>query len=373
MMIPAVILLLAAGCSKEKEGMTLDCDTFVEAFAIDEMEGMADPVSNEITVTVPEDYDVTAMTVTTLVLSEGAQADIAVGDVMDFSLGRMFRVSNGDVFSDYTIVVEQERPCPEAVFVGTAADVDGLKPEEKAAAQWMLSTIPGSAYVSFADIIGEKADLSGCKIVWWHFHIDGDITTDGQFAGAAPEAIAASTAMARLYGQGTSFLLSRYATYYTSCIGAGKDGRTPNNGWGGTETEGEITGSPWYFIMEGHQSHPIYQGLVSDGTATDRVYTCDTGYRVTNTTAQWHIGEDWGGYPTLKDWESRHGATGLGFGNDGAVVLWEYAPSGSNGGIICIGSGCYDWYAHDTDISADKYHGNVARITENAINYLIGE
>lgn len=102
-------------------------------------------------------------------------------------------------------------------------------------------------------------------------------------------------------------------------------------------------------------------------------YTCDAGYRITNSTAQWHIGSDWGGYPDTATWRELHGGIDLGYGGDGAIVAWEYPTADGKGGIVCIGSGCYDWYAFGVDASADKYHGNVATMTENAINYLTNE
>ena len=100
---------------------------------------------------------------------------------------------------------------------------------------------------------------------------------------------------------------------------------------------------------------------------------CDAGYRITNSTAQWHIGSDWGGYEDLNSWETSHGGVSLGYGGDGAVVVWEYLSSETTGGVLCIGSGCYDWYSYGVDTSADSYHGNVAKITQNEINYLTSE
>ena len=69
---------------------------------------------------------------------------------------------------------------------------------------------------------------------------------------------------------------------------------------------------------------------------------CDTGYRITNSTAQWHIGSDWGGYDTLNAWEANHGAISLGYGGDGSVVAWEYPSNGTTERVLCIESGCYD-------------------------------
>ena len=75
----------------------------------------------------------------------------------------------------------------------------------------------------------------------------------------------------------------------------------------------------------------------------------------------------------MTTWETNHGAVSLGYGGDGAVVVWEYPSSETSGRVLCIGSGCYDWYSAGVDVSADQYHVNVEKLTQNAINYLISE
>ena len=74
----------------------------------------------------------------------------------------------------------------------------------------------------------------------------------------------------------------------------------------------------------------------------------------------------------MNTWETNHGATSLGYGGDGAVVVWEYPSSTLSGRVLCIGSGCYDWYS-TADASGDQYHENVEKLTQNAIGYLISE
>ena len=54
-------------------------------------------------------------------------------------------------------------------------------------------------------------------------------------------------------------------------------------------------------------------------------------------------------------------------------MVWEYPADGGKGGVFCIGSGCYDWYSEGIDTSKDPYHGNVAKFTKNAIDYLTGK
>ena len=58
-------------------------------------------------------------------------------------------------------------------------------------------------------------------------------------------------------------------------------------------------------------------------------------------------------------------------GGPDAVVAWEFRKTAEHGAIICIGSGCYDWYtAADPSEYTSYYHENIAKITENAFNYL---
>lgn len=330
--------------------------------------GVIDQTKRTITVRVPGTTDVTSL-VPAITVSEGAVVSPASGQAIDFTNPVDFTVSYNTASSVYQVTVIPT-DAPSAVYVGLAASMDQLNAEEKEAATWMLNNVPNSQYVSFEDIQAGRVNMDECKLIWWHLHIDGGIDTMDKFDNAAPQAVNALVKMKELYNNGMNFLLTRYATYYAAKLGATKDGNNPNNCWGQSEESGEITGGPWSFFIQGHETHPLYQNLVMNGSETNAVYTCDAGYRITNSTAQWHIGSDWGGYATNEDWRQATGGVDLGYGGDGAIVAWEYLPEGTNGGIVCIGSGCYDWYAYGVDASADKYHGNVATMTENAINYL---
>lgn len=445
------IALLAAisGCSDNNlSNLQLNGDTWITTFELDRYAGVIDRTNKTITVALPETYNTDAMTVTAIEVSEGADASVKAGDVLNFSCTQMVKVTNGDTYLDYTVVIKHDEAkilsfklndtyagiidqenhnisvrvpsttdvtalipaittsegatvtpasgqaidftnpvdfivsyntasavytvtvilsdAPDAVYVGLATQMDDLNAEEKAAATWMLGNIPNSQYISFADVQAGRVDLSKCKLMWWHLHIDGGIDNMEKFDNAAPAAVNALVQMKELYNNGMNLLLTRYATYYAAKLGATKDGNNPNNCWGQVEESGEIAGGAWNFFIQGHTDHPIYQGISQD----NKVYTFDTGYRTTNSTAQWHIGTDWGGYADNETWRTLHGGVDLGYGGDGAIVVWEYPANATKGGIVCIGSGCYDWYAYGVDVLGDQYHGNVAKLTENAINYL---
>lgn len=445
-----------AGCDgNNASDLRLSGDAWLTSIELDGYAGIIDNASKTVTVGVPETYDTDAMEITAIETSEGAEASMKVGDVVDFSYPQSVKVTNGDAFLDYTIMVKHDearivsfrlndsytgvineeshtiqvrvpttaditglvatigvsegatvtpasgqaidftRPveftvvyqtatvvytvtviqsdAPSAVYVGLASSIDELNAEEREAASWMLQNVANAQYASFEDIRTGRVNLNDCKVMWWHLHIDGGIDTMDKFDAAAPAALQAVTAMKEYYANGGNLLLTRYATYYAAKLGATKDGNAPNNCWGQSEESGEITTGAWSFFVDGNETHPIYQGLVTSIDSKQGIYTCDAGYRITNSTAQWHIGSDWGGYATLEDWRNNHGGIDLGYGGDGAVVVWEYPVNESGARILCIGSGAYDWYSYDVDASADSYHNNVTTLTLNAINYLTGE
>lgn len=334
--------------------------------------GSVDNENRTVTVKVPTGTDVTAMSVSVIV-NEGATITPASGTVQDFSEPVKFVVRKNTAEAEYvvTVIVTDS---PSAVYVGLASSSEVLNPEEKTAVDWMLANVPNAMYVSFDDIIAGAVDLSECKVMWWHLHIDGGIDTKEKFEAAAPQAVSAMTTIRDWWKAGGNLFLTRYASFYAAYIGAAADGNIPNNCWGGSEQTGEITTGAWsFFVTSGHENHPLYDGI-EKGTDTasgeSLIYTCDTGYRITNSTAQWHIGADWGGYADLPSWREKNGAIDLGHGGDGAVVVWEYPAEDGHGAVLCIGSGCFDWYAYGVDASDDRYHGNVSALAANAFNYL---
>lgn len=453
------LMMLLGSCNDDNLGLQMDGECWLTNFQIDGYDGIIDNANMTVTVGIPEAYDADAMEVTAIAVSEGAEASMKVGDIVNFSFSQNVQVTNGDAYLDYTVNVKHDEAVitsfklndnytgiideenhtilvrvptavditnmvvsvttseegaevspasgeavdftepveftvtyqtatavytvtvepsdsPSAVYVGLASSIDGLNDEEKEAANWMLLNVPNSQYISFDDVRTGGVDLSECKVMWWHFHVDGGIDSEADFEAEAPEAVQAVTKMKEFYEGGGCLLLTRFATFYAVNMGATADDAIPNNCWGQVEAEGETTTAPWNFFVDGHEDHPLYEGLVEDISSDSYlkgIYTCDTGYIITNSTAQWHIGSDWGGYSDYDAWRNTHGGIDLGYGSDGAIVVWEYPANAAGGQILCIGSGCYDWYAYGADVSADQYHGNVAVLTQNAIDYLTSE
>ena len=442
-------VLAFAACKDNTSDLSLGGDCAVTALTLDTYKGVIDTKTQTVVVNVPEVFDESAMTVTELTLSAGATANIAKGQKLNMRTPRTLRVTNGDVFVDWTVsvrhdeariyqfrlngkyngVINEEQKtisvyvpagtdlkalvpsitlsegasvtplsgvatdftqpvaytvtnntakavytvtvteidAPEALFVGIPASKEELSIEELTACEWMLANVPKTLYASFGEIAAGTVDMSKCKVIWWHFHRDGGVDGKERFEAAAPEALAAQVQLRNFYNGGGSFLFTRYATNMPAFIGAVKNEGCPNNCWGGAEASPEFVGGPWSFFITGKTSHPLYQNLMQ-GEDANQVYTCDKGYGITNSTAQWHIGADWGGYESTDYWRTATGGVDLGWGGDGAIVVWEFLPSDGRGRIVCIGSGCYDWFT--TATVEESFHANIAKMTRNAFDYL---
>ena len=457
-----LMLLALFSCSNEEHSdLRLDGDVKILSLQLDNYDGIVDLANKKVTVAVPSDHKLSAMQVTDLQLSDGAFANIMVGDALNCTLPVNMRVKNGDVHLDYVVTVvpdhaeiteflintkyygriddaagtikvvipatEDIKKCfvdiktnagasvtpasggiydfsspvtfkvefgtatktytvsvtqvtgGDVAFVGTAPTADDLESmEERTAAKWMLDNIPMSEYVSFDAIANGIVDLKNYKVVWWHHHNDS-----GDNPPTPTSAVDAIFKFRNYYLSGGNLLLSRYASFYIASeddgrikgLGIAKDGRWPNNSWGGNENYPEITNGSWsFFISDGQEDHPVFQGLeTGEDQGSKIVYTGDSGYGITNSTAQWHIGADWGGYADINAWREATGAIDLGHGGDGAIVMAEWPSVNGSGRVIVIGSGAYDWYSSAMDAFSDKYHKNVEKMTINAINYLKGE
>lgn len=322
-----------------------------------------------IMVYVPASLDIKNLT-PTIAYSENATISPASGIATDFTNPVIYTVNNNTASNTYTVTVKQIEK-PQALYVGLAQSMDELNIEEKTACNWMLQNVPNSLYASFTDIKNGSIDLSDCKVIWWHFHKDGGVDGKSNFEKAAPVALEAIPQLKDFYKNGGSFLFTRYATNMPGELGIAKNGGVPNNCWGQVEADAETCGAPWDFKMTGHTDHVLYQNLVK-GDDGNSVYTTDTDYRITNSTAQWHIGSDWGGYADYAAWREATGGIDLGYGGDGAIVVWEFPAEGTSGKTLCIGSGCYDWYSVNENYT-EKFHKNIAIMTQNAFKYLMNK
>jgi hypothetical protein len=244
--------------------------------------------------------------------------------------------------------------------------MEDLNPEEQEAVNWLLANVENSDYASFDDLAANRVVLTDCKVIWWHFHSDDVVQGKVAFETAAPEAVnyVVLDQLKEYYQAGGSFLFTRFAVNMPYYLGEKRS--FPDNCFGKPEAEAELVNSPWDFRITDHTDHPLWQNLIM-GAEPDRIYTCDKGYRISNTTAQYKMSYI---FADKAEFCEKTGAYDIA-GPEDAVVAWEYKRTAEHGAIVCIGSGCYDWYtiAAPSDYTS-YYHENVAKITENAFNYL---
>ncbi|MBQ0056876.1 MAG: DUF4960 domain-containing protein [Bacteroidales bacterium] len=329
--------------------------------------GSVNEAEHTVTFYLPGTVDVTKL-VPTITVSEDAQISPRSGVVTDFSSPVVYTVTDNTAVSTYTVKVEVVSK-PKAIFLGSekAMVLDELCGEEQEACKWMLSNISNSLFVSWSDLINGNVDLSDCEVVWWHWqHAPSENITDFE-SGASATAMKALNTLMTYYKNGGSFILSRAAVNFAAELGAVKDKRCANNCWGASDDGGEVIGGPWDFPVA-DPSCWMWENII--GFEDGKVKTLDAGYKISNCVSQWGM---WGDYGDGHDkWAELTGCKMLAHGWDGAITIWECpAASGEfgKGGVICFGSGCYDWYSPEPyEVNFER---NVGIMTGNAFNYLM--
>lgn len=444
-MLSAIVTLFSSCSDDNKSGLNLDGDTRVEAMTVNGYDAAIDHTSRTIAVNVSTDVDLTDLSVDAVTLSPGATCDYPAGTRFDGTVPRSVKVTNGDVYTNYTMTVKHDNVefltfmldakyagtidnaartiivfvpieadvtamqatftvndgttvTPESgslldfsqpviftatqrtavidytvtviqdemsqepkAFIGNAATVDQLGDEAKAACRWMLDNVPNSRFVSIQDIIDGNVKLDDFKMIWCHFD-----WTDW------PSQLWDSRDFFNSYWlRGGSILASRDGARYINDVWRiARDQQSPNNMYGGDSYE-TLT-DPLGFSIAGHESHPIYDGIATDGNG--RIILLDKGCANSNRTLQW--GVDWDPYGSMAGWEERTGAKALASGNEydiNRVTIAEFEPyealkGFTSGRVITVGTPAYEWY--DKNNAANPYRDNIVKFTKNMINYL---
>ena len=299
--------------------------------------------------------------------SEDATCSPASGTKANFKEPVQITLTDNTATNTYTVYVTLIEN-PVALFVGDAENVEMLNDEEKAAAKWLTGNIEGAAYASWDMVASGSISLDECKLIFFHRHSPAYGNYNG-FAEAATGAMTALPKMKDFWKRGGAFVLSRSAVNYAIALGAMPEDAYPNNCWGGGGGEGsDLMGDdPWHFFAY-DAGHPLWKNLKAyPGAAPDAVYTLDNGYTICNTTSQYGF---WDTYQEGKDAvEAKTGGRAL--GGDNSVSSWELKGANGEfgkGGVICLGSGLFDWNSPTPYVS--NYHDNMGRIMLNAFDYL---
>ena len=302
--------------------------------------------------------------------SEDAVCSPASGTRGNFTEPFLITLTDNTATTTYTVYVTMIEN-PVALFVGEAENVEMLNDEEKAAAKWLTGNVEGAAYASWSDVASGNISLERCKLIFFHRHCPSFGTYNG-FADAETGAMAALPRMREFWQQGGAFVLGRSAVNFAIALGAMPEDAYPNNVWGGGGGEGsDLMGDdPWHFFAY-DPAHPLWKGLTTyPGAPENAIYTLDKDYTICNTTSQYGF---WG------DYEGREAAVeaktgGRALIGDNSVSGWELKAADGQygkGGVICFGSGLFDWNSPTPYVS--NYHDNMGTIMMNAYSYLTGE
>lgn len=344
-------------------------EAILKNFLLEGVKGAIDEATKTVKVSVTKNSGINVASATFFVeSSEDAVCDPASGTKADFSSPVRITLTDNTAVSVYTVTVNVIEN-PVALFVGDAATIEDLNDEGKAAAKHMLANIPGSAYASWSDIASGNMSTTNCKFVFWHLH-SPSYSSYSNFKDAESKAMLAVVKMRELWQSGVGFLLSRSAVNYAISLGAQPDDAFPNNVWGGTGETGKqmSTSEIWTFSVF-DPTHPLWQNLKHQSGAPDnQVCTLDADYTICNTTSQLRLSS--AEFPDRAAVETKLGGRAL-IGNANEVAGWELKSSNGTfgkGGIICIGSGLFDWYSPTEYVS--NYHDNMDAILLNAYQYL---
>ena len=342
----------------------------ITSFKIGDVAGVINNVAKTISVVLPDGTDLSALQ-PTIVLSEGVTITPVSGSTIDFSSPITFTVTNGTVSEVYTVTVSTPVVGIEVAFIGTASSREAItNMDEKTACDWLFANYGGARYLSFTEIVA-GADLSTIDAIWWHY--DSEQTLPN---GALNPVVTAALRSYRT--NGGNLLLTTFASQYVDALGIVPAGKGPNNVFGDRLPGGGVDNNSWGMSFVGHESHPIFQGLETFQTGKANLLQGGT-YRL-NHTAWWFLPE-WGGYGDGAGWRSQTGGTNLASeawddALNGRVTIAEWNTAG-NPNVVIISMGAYDWY-NEADASGNPsqpnaFITNIQNLTQNSLNYLIGQ
>jgi len=340
----------------------------IKSFTINGVAATINDVSKTITMTLPENTNLTALQ-PVIVLTEGVSISPVSGTTIDFTNSVTFVVTSNGKSVNYTANVGVPVAGLVVAFLGTAPTRSGItNMDEVTASNWLFDNFPGARYISFESVLN-GADLSDVNVIWWHFDSAANLPS----VAYNP---AVTTALKNFRTSGGNLLLTSFASQYVDALGIVPSGKGPNNVFGDFPPNGNVDGNSWGMSFVGHENHPIFQGLTTFEAGKANLLQGGT-FRL-NHTAWWFLPE-WGGYGNGEGWRNQTGGTNLAseaWDNnlDGRVTIAEFPNTATNKNVIVISMGAYDWYneANSSGVpsQSNEFITNIKLLTQNSINYL---
>lgn len=343
----------------------------IKSFTINGIAATVNDISKTITMTLPENTDLTALR-PVIELTSGVTISPTSGTLIDFTNSVTFVITSNGKSVNYTANIGVPVTGLVVAFLGTAATRSGItNMDEVTASNWLFENFPGAKYISFENV-QNGTDLSDIDVIWWHFDSAANLPS----AAYNPTVTAA---LKNFRVNGGNLLLTSFASQYVDALGIVPSGKGPNNVFGDFPPNGFVDGNSWGMSFVGHENHPIFQGLVTFEAGKANLLQSGT-FRL-NHTAWWFLPE-WGGYNNGEGWRNQTGGTNLAseaWDNalDGRVTIAEFPNTSINKNVIVISMGAYDWY-NETNSSgvpsqANEFITNIKLLTQNSITYLAGK
>lgn len=340
------------------------------SFKVNDLPAAINNAAHTISLTLPSGTDLTALQ-PVIVLSEGVSISPASGSTVDFTNPVVFTVTSGSTSVAYTATVGVPVEGISIAFLGTAATREAItNMDEKIACDWLFANYNGAQYVSFAQI-NSGATLSDIDVIWWHYDSEQSLPSIAYNP-------AVTAALQSYRANGGNLLLTTFASQYVDALGIVPPGKGPNNVFGDFLPAGGVDSNSWGMSFVGHEGHPIFQGLETFQAGKANLLQGGT-YRL-NHTAWWFLPE-WGGYGDGAGWRSQTGGTNLASESwddalNGRVTIAEWGNAG-DANVVIISMGAYDWYnepdANGNPSQANAFITNIHTLTQNSLNYLIGQ
>ena len=97
---------MLSSCSDDNiSDLKLSGNCMIDQLSLDNFEGIIDLPSRSILVRLPEVYETSSMTITSLKMSDGAVCNVRQGETINMDAAKVLHVKNGDVFMDWTLSV----------------------------------------------------------------------------------------------------------------------------------------------------------------------------------------------------------------------------------------------------------------------------
>ncbi len=341
-------------------------------FSINGKVAAIDDKAKTISLTFPSGTDLTNVT-PKIVLSAGVSISPSADEVSNFSEPVMYTVSSdiNGVNELYTTNINVVNNLFNIAYLGIYEEESMINNEdEKAALAWLKSVYTNVEYISI-DQVQQGVNLQAYNLIWWHYDSSSDIPISARLDGVKSK-------FSNYLENGGNMLLTSFASQYVADLGIVPSDCAPNNVFGDFLPNGFIdAGSDWGISFRGHESHPIFAGLntYEDGKA----FLLSKGTFRLNHTAWWFLPE-WGGYNDGLGWRTRTGGVNLASEQwddklNGRVTIAEFEKAAVGVNAMVISMGAYDWYSEPQNGAStnNSYIGNIQKLTENSIEYLIRE